>query len=965
MKHRTIALAATALAFGASLASAQTQAHAVLVDPNDAGLVWTVNHDNDSVAVVDVANGTLVTEIAVGAQPHHLAFNPDGTKLLVVNRRGNVPLTANFATPFTGTEVRGSISVIDVATKTVDSELTQVGTEPYGIALSPNGKYFVVTAFRSSEVILLDSTTYAELARHEYEDDLSLIAPGRTIGDVDSDFDGVPDLANPRLFSVTADSGRIYVTHWKSPWISILDVSLDLAGVPTAIAEGGRINQDTYDLHPINNPIPVTTVGSQGDPTFSDDIAISPDGTRAVVPQVLLNINFDTTHDFGGAIAGAFANRVYPSLSILDLVNDSFAAPGDASARLHHELTDTLTPAEYVPFGPQGRELNGGVVTLGGSGSPLLGGTANFVLSGNNAGNLGVLWYGTETNLPIAPFGTLLVDIDGFLPMSAGAGDTWTASIAIPNDPALDGLVAPFQGATFQLSNQNVGLSNGLRVVLGTEGVGQDKMGYRAGQPYRADFNADGSQLLMLNQGSEDVFLYDVSGSSMTLRSVFPPRFGHVERDALDTTTAMGDMPVGWQVVPDPSTINDDALIYIQNEVTTSLSVLRVDYATGVITQERDQIITIAGPDKKTVSERIGQELFHDASRAQTTGNFNNSCYSCHAEGGEDGKSWDRPAGPRTTMPVYGGPTGSGLLLWKGVRVNLGETGPMFGGENGGHGLLTDVEQQGLIDYHKVLPFPLNPNLDPVTNDLTALAAFGQDLFFGINDTGLNPSLRSAGCATCHPRVDALTSQTRFFTADFLDPIMTDGLDFGFNFDENCISLQENIVAANIRAVNSQVNSDEDGDGFPDVDRNLDGYSDIESYIPIHVDGDDDFVRDDPNSYPCPLDPFFDPNGPKKLFGRPAKLFSIPTKLAVFHTGPYMHDNSLVSLRAVVDPDSQMNDPVYGNANYPTTFKWFNEFHDVRGHEDLVPLSSKVQVSLSSTDKDADIEALLAYISSL
>ena len=51
---------------------------------------------------------------------------------------------------------------------------------------------------------------------------------------------------------------------------------------------------------------------------------------------------------------------------------------------------------------------------------------------------------------------------------------------------------------------------------------------------------------------------------------------------------------------------------------------------------------------------------------------------------------WQRPAGPRTTMPVYGGSLATGLILWKGVRLNMGETGPMFGGENGGTGVLND-----------------------------------------------------------------------------------------------------------------------------------------------------------------------------------------------------------------------------------------------------------------------------------
>jgi hypothetical protein len=374
--------------------------------------------------------------------------------------------------------------------------------------------------------------------------------------------------------------------------------------------------------------------------------------------------------------------------------------------------------------------------------------------------------------------------------------------------------------------------------------------------------------------------------------------------------------------------------------------------------------VTVTGPDIKTLSERIGQELFHDASRAQTAGNFNNSCASCHNAGAEDGKVWQRPAGPRSTMPTNGGPLLTGLLLWKGVRINMAETGPMFGGENGGHGIMTDAEQQGLNDYHKVIPVPLNPNFDPNTNDLTPLAQLGKDLFFGTDDTGLNPTLRNAGCLNCHPQVDPNSNQIRAYTADFVDPSLTDTLEFGFLQDEFCFNLQENIVALNIRAVNSEVNADADGDGFPEVDRNSDGYPDLESYVPMNVDDDDDFTRDDPNSYICTEDPFT-PGSPLKVFGREAKAFSIPTKLGVLHSGPYMHDHSLISLRHVVDPSSQMTDPVYGNSGYPTTFKWFNEFHDLRGHEDIVPQASKVQLSLVSVDKQADIEAILAYIQSL
>jgi hypothetical protein len=316
-------------------------------------------------------------------------------------------------------------------------------------------------------------------------------------------------------------------------------------------------------------------------------------------------------------------------------------------------------------------------------------------------------------------------------------------------------------------------------------------------------------------------------------------------------------------------------------------------------------------------------------------------------------------------MPVYGGPFMTGLLLWKGTRINMGETGPMFGGENGGHGLFTDTEQQALIDYHKVIPAPLNPFLDPVTGGLTAEAAIGRDLFFGSNLTGMNENNRSAGCATCHTDTDEFTLQPRGYTTDFLDPSITDTLDFGFVLEEFCNPLKENISAANLRNINSGVNVDEDNDGFPDDDRNFDGYSDIESYIPMNVDDEDPFQRDDPNSYLCPEDPEEDPNGPIATFDRDKRKFVVPTKLGVFSTGPYMHDNSMIALRHIVDPESQMSDPVYGNANYPTSFKFYNEFHDLRGHEEFAPLVSKVQISLQSPNVQQDIDRILAFIESL
>lgn len=969
LQRISVRLAAAALL--APFAAAQhAQVSSIAVNPNNPAEVWVCNRDNNSVSVIDATTGVATHEIDVGVRPRSLAFSSDGTRVFVANQRGNVPVTVNMATGFTGLEIRGSVSVIDTTAKAVATTLTNVGTEPYGVAVAPNGMYFAVTGFRSATVKLYRTSNLSLAASFQYLDNVSQIPAPFTIADVDSNRDGMADLGEPRGFVLRSDSSRLYVTHNRSPFISVLDVALDGSGLPTGVTLADKVELNTYPFDPFYNPTPVQTVSSQGLPRFMEDIALSPDGSRALIPHLLHNINHDVNFAFPAYLPGAFANRVYPALSVFDASANSFAQTGDTSRRLHNELLDPVDPAEFAAFG-RGDATAVGLATVGGLGDPLLGGTLTLTVQGMAPGQSALMVIGPQTNLPAGALGTQYVLPRRSFPVPPSG----TLSIPIPNRNALKGAVIYAQALIFD-NGQPAHYSNGLKVRFNRLGTGLNRMGHRAGHPGRVVYNGAGDRALMLNRGSEDVFLYDVNGSDLRLTAVFPPRIEFTERAPLDTAAPMGDLPLGMVVVDDASTSNDDALVYIVNELTRSVSVLRVDWAARTIQSERAQIPTLLTPDLYTVSQIVGDELFEDASRAQTTGapgtigEFNNSCASCHFEGGEDGNVWQRPAGPRSTMPVYGGSLGTGLILWKGVRLNMGETGPMFGGENGGHGQLTDVQQQGLIDAHDVTPVPLNPHLDPVTGALSPTAAFGRDLFFGSNDTGLNPLLRAAGCAVCHPNQDSSSSALRGFTADFIDPNLTGGENLQA-INPSCSSLQSNIVSLNVRNVNSGANVDTNNDGFPETDRNFDGFVDIETYAVMNPDKADPFTRDDPNSYMCPLNPA-DPNSPLKVFQRDMRAFSIPSKLGVFSTGPYFHDHVAFSLRSIVDPVIQSTSPVYGTpafpsaAPYPGLNKFFNEFHDLRGHEQFVPGASKVQLTLiSGSNVDADIEALLAFIESI
>ncbi|MEM7517347.1 MAG: beta-propeller fold lactonase family protein, partial [Planctomycetota bacterium] len=371
MNSRFLSVVLT-VCFAAPAAFAQhSTVSAVAVNPANSDEVWVCNRDNDSISVIDVSTQTLLAEIPVGVKPRSLAFTADGSKLYVVNQRGTIPEGVNFVVgQFDASQLRGSLSIVDPVNRVVSSTLSDVGVEPYGVSMAPNGAYAVVSGFRSATMTFIDTATDAKVLTHDYPRSLNFINGGMNRDMVDENFDGVADLDNPRGFSILSDSSTIWVTHFKSPYVSVLDVTLDGNGLPTGVALDSKINTDLYALDPILNPVHVRELKSQGKPRYLEDIAISPDGSRALVPHVLHNVNHDVNFDFTTLWAdfpGDFANRVYPALTMLDAAQKSFdpVAGTDASNRLHNELLDARTPAATLPYGPTRSRASGAILTLG------------------------------------------------------------------------------------------------------------------------------------------------------------------------------------------------------------------------------------------------------------------------------------------------------------------------------------------------------------------------------------------------------------------------------------------------------------------------------------------------------------------------------------------------------------------------------------------------------------------------
>ena len=133
------------------------QVSAVAVDPANPDHVWVCNKTNYSVSLIDVAAGQALAEVRVGVWPRSLALSADGSKLFVACQRGNVYEEQNSVLGMPAAPKLGLIAVIDTQTRAVTQQLYDVGVEPYGLALAPNGLWFAVSGFRSGTIKFFDA----------------------------------------------------------------------------------------------------------------------------------------------------------------------------------------------------------------------------------------------------------------------------------------------------------------------------------------------------------------------------------------------------------------------------------------------------------------------------------------------------------------------------------------------------------------------------------------------------------------------------------------------------------------------------------------------------------------------------------------------------------------------------------------------------------------------------------------
>jgi YVTN family beta-propeller protein len=93
--------------------------------------VYVTNMVSGTVSVINATTRAVIKTIPVGTEPFGCALSPDGKKLYVANQSSD------------------DVSLIDTATDVVTKTIRPVGPKPHGIAVSADGTKVYVTQFLS------------------------------------------------------------------------------------------------------------------------------------------------------------------------------------------------------------------------------------------------------------------------------------------------------------------------------------------------------------------------------------------------------------------------------------------------------------------------------------------------------------------------------------------------------------------------------------------------------------------------------------------------------------------------------------------------------------------------------------------------------------------------------------------------------------------------------------------------
>ena len=132
----------------------------------DGKSAYALLNQNDTLAQIDLTTDTQGEQIRVGNAPHSIVIDSKGTTAYVSNEGGRAATEADFqiwsagteivADPVVGAAVTGTVSVVDLSSMTVTSNIS-TGLHPTGMAFY--GRYLLVANTYSDTISVIDTTS--------------------------------------------------------------------------------------------------------------------------------------------------------------------------------------------------------------------------------------------------------------------------------------------------------------------------------------------------------------------------------------------------------------------------------------------------------------------------------------------------------------------------------------------------------------------------------------------------------------------------------------------------------------------------------------------------------------------------------------------------------------------------------------------------------------------------------------
>lgn len=281
------------------------------------------NYDSGTVSFVSLPGGVVTDTIPVGSNPYGIATTPNMRKAYVVNY---------------GSE---TVAVIDVATHSVMTAIS-VGSNPYFIAITPDGKKAYVPNYGTTNVSVIDTATNTVVA---------------TVGVG----------AGPYGIVITPSGQKAYVINYDDATVSVINVATDTViatipvgnspYLPTVTPNSAYVYVPNYDDGTVSvirtaSDTVIETFSLEGG--YAQTVFITPDGKKGYIPAYYNDFIFVfdpiTNTPLGNITVGS------GPLGVAFTADSSIAYVGnysDSSVSIVNAISDTVIttiPGITTPF---------------------------------------------------------------------------------------------------------------------------------------------------------------------------------------------------------------------------------------------------------------------------------------------------------------------------------------------------------------------------------------------------------------------------------------------------------------------------------------------------------------------------------------------------------------------------------------------------------------------------------------